>query len=70
MRQNAASVGIKMLEAPVKIPGRIGVMERYHATLRAAYEMFRAESPLDNSNDDCLKLAVFAVNATVGAEGP
>lgn len=69
MRRNLAAVGVVLREAPVESPEPIEVVERYHAPLRSAYNLIRADSPRDISDADCLKKAVFAVNCTVGPEG-
>lgn len=69
MKSNCQAEGITLREAPIENPGSIGVVERYHAPLRAAYEKLRSDLPRENSDEDCLQMAVYAVNNTVGPEG-
>lgn len=69
LRGNLDAHGITLQEAPIETPGAIGTVERYHAPLRAAYERIRAEVKTGMTDDECLKMAVFAVNSTVGPEG-
>lgn len=40
MRENLAASGLVLEEAPVETLGAIGVVERYHAPLRAAYSRY------------------------------
>lgn len=61
--------GITMKEAPIETPGAIGIVERYHAPLRAAFDKIRADSPRNTTDAECLRMAVYAVNNTTGPEG-
>lgn len=47
----------------------IGVDDRYHAPLRGAYNKVREEKDNDFGEHECLRMDIFAVNATVGPEG-
>lgn len=47
MKENIQTEVVGLLEAPVETPGKIGVVERYYGTLRAAYQRLRSE--LDRS---------------------
>lgn len=69
MRANMDAAGIRLREAPIESPGAIGVVERYHAPLRGIYEKIRKEMARDHTDVECLKMAVFSINATVGPEG-
>ena len=66
MRANLEAAGVTLHEAPVENPGTIGVVERYHAPLRAAYFKIRADLDRSNTDAECLKLEIFAVNSTMG----
>lgn len=58
-----------MRESHTETPGTIGVVKRFHAAVRAAYDRIRNDMELTASDMDCLKMATFTVNATVGREG-
>lgn len=58
-----------MNEAPIENPGTIGVVERYHAPLRAACLKIRSDMDNYNTDEECMRLAVFSINATVLPEG-
>lgn len=69
-KSKAVAYGITMEEAPIESPGTIGIVERYHAPLRASYMTVRQSMPRAKASDDeCLKLAVHGVNNTMGPEG-
>lgn len=53
MRKTVSAAVTELMEAPVETPGRIGVVERYHAPLRVAYQKLREELPHDHTNHDC-----------------
>lgn len=45
-------------------------MERYHAPLRSAFNKIRESTDKSEANDhECLKMAFYAVNSTMGPEG-
>lgn len=69
MRENLAAEGVTLHEAPVENPGTIGTVERYHAPLRSAYNKIRMELSKETSDIECLRMAVFAVNSTMGPAG-
>lgn len=52
------------------MPGAIGTVERFHTPLRSAYDKIRRDLARDVSDEECLDMAVFAINATIGPEGP
>jgi len=62
-------MGITCKQVPVEAHWSIGKVERYHAPLRRAYEILRAELGSGISNDAVLQMAVKAVNDTVGPDG-
>ena len=69
MKSNAEAAGISMIEAPIENPGSIGIVERYHAPLRRAYHKIRKSLGRETSDDECLQMAVYANNTTMGSEG-
>ena len=70
MKANLSASGITLNEAPIENPGSIGLVERYHAPLRCAFAKLRETLEKNIVNDaDCLQMAVFATNATMGPEG-
>lgn len=69
MMGNLEAAVVTLREAPIESPGTIGVVERYHAPLKAAYRKIRSEMEGDVSDSDCLSMAVYSVNCTVGPEG-
>ena len=70
MKNNIAAAGIVLEEAPIENPGTIGVVERYHAPLKRAYLKIRATLTKPDANDDeCLQMAIYASNTTIGPEG-
>ena len=70
MKENVSAQGITLEEAPIETPGAIGVVERYHAPLRSAYTKIRQTLSKGDTNDhECLKMAVYANNSTMGPEG-
>lgn len=70
MKRNLEATGIQLEEAPIESPGSIGIVERYHAPLRRAYKTLRESlNKEDTSDADCLRMAVYASNATMGPEG-
>lgn len=67
---NATAAGITILKAPIENPGTIGLVERYHAPLRRAFDTIRATfTRAEASDDECLHMAVYANNVTIGPEG-
>jgi transposase InsO family protein len=67
-RQLAKEMTISLKEVPIEAHNSIGKVERYHAPLRRAYEILRAEDPLA-SRESALQAAVKAVNDTAGPNG-
>lgn len=55
--------------APIENTGQMGTVERYNDPLRTSYERIRSDICKNTSDQECLKVAVFEVNATVGPEG-
>ena len=69
-KSNMEAAGIILEEAPIENPGSIGVVERYHAPLKKAYLKLRQTLQKgDTSDAECLQMAVYAANATIGPEG-
>jgi len=69
-RQHAATMAITTKGVPVEAHQSIGIVERYHAPLRRAYNVLREE--LKNARIDkdiMLQMAVKAVNDTAGPNG-
>lgn len=69
MKRKAEATGITMKEAPVESEGTIGVVECYHAPLKAAFERIKTYHGNKMSDKACLKMSIYAVNATVGPDG-
>lgn len=65
----AESEGITVIQAPIESPATMSHVERYHAPLRAAYTKIRDSLRRSETDDECLQLAVKAVNDTFGPEG-
>ena len=64
------AAGISLEEAPIENPGSIGIVERYHAPLRAAFQKIRQTlSKRDADDSECLQMAVYSTNSTIGPEG-
>lgn len=69
-RTEARLAGITVNQVPVEAHWSIGKVERYHAPLRRAYEIIRAETARsDVSEAACLQMAVKAVNDSSGPDG-
>ncbi len=68
-KSEAKIMGITCKQVPVEAHWSIGKVERYHAPLRRAYGILRAELGSDVSNEAVLQMAVKAVNDTVGPDG-
>lgn len=60
---------IQVLQALIESPSTMAHVERYHAPLRAAFLKIRHCLPSSESDDDCLQMALKAVNDTIGPEG-
>lgn len=56
------------LGSPSESPGTIGIIKRYHATLRVSFTRISSDMDECVSDQDCLKMAVFALNSTIGRE--
>lgn len=69
-RSKAEAQGISIDEAPIETPGAIGLVERYHAPLRSSYRKIRSSmSNQEASDNECLRMATYAINSTMGTEG-
>jgi hypothetical protein len=69
-KQLTSSMLIKVKEVPVKAYNSVRLIERYHALLRRAYEILKAE--LKNKHIDkkmILQMAVKAVNDSARPDG-
>lgn len=65
MREAAEAASMKLDEAPIESLESIGMFERYHAPLRLAYSRIQMDCDRHVSDQECLELAVFAINCTV-----
>jgi hypothetical protein len=62
-KQLISSMLIKVKEVPVKAYNNVGLIERYHALLRCAYEIIKKELKNEHINKEMiLQIAVKAVN--------
>lgn len=61
--------GITVLQAPIESPTSMSHVERYHGPLRTAFLKIRDALSTSDSDNECLQMAVKAVNDTVGPEG-
>jgi len=68
-KASAEAEGITVLEAPIESPNTMSHVERYHAPLRTAFTKIRDELDRTETDNDCLQLAVKAVNDNIGPEG-
>lgn len=53
---------------PIENPGTIGVVERYHAPVRADYNTILEYIVRTATEEECLRMAVFSVTSTVRSE--
>ena len=65
----AKLAGITCHQVPVEVHWAIGKVERYHAPLRLAFDIIRAETKNTISIDAALQMAFKAVNDTAGPDG-
>lgn len=68
MMENCETAVIRLRKAPIETPGTIGQVEGYNAPLLAAFKKVRTHLDRETSYADCLTMAVYAVNCTVGPE--
>lgn len=54
--------GIQIEDAPVENSRMMGVVERYHATLRSARTKIRDTLDQSRTDADCLQMAVYATS--------
>lgn len=66
---NAKSLAIEVDEVPVEAHQSIGKVERYHATVRRAFEVIFEDVGRTTSQEHILQMAVKAVNDTAGPDG-
>ncbi|KAI0998857.1 hypothetical protein K3495_g9339 [Podosphaera aphanis] len=64
-KQEAKIIGPKTKEVPIEAHQSVGKVERYHATLRRAYEVIKGDIP-NTSREEILQMAVKAINNTAG----
>ncbi|KAF1936666.1 hypothetical protein EJ02DRAFT_506416 [Clathrospora elynae] len=67
-KSKAKIMGITCKQVPIEAHWSIGKVERYHAPLRRAYEILRAELDARTNNAAVLQMAVKAVNNTAGLD--
>lgn len=65
---NLETAGVRLSEAPVENPGKIGVVKGYHAPPHAAYNKIKANMPPDTRDAERLNMTLSSMNATVGPE--
>lgn len=68
VRDSLEAHDVNLDETPIKTPGIIGNVKQYHASLRLSYERISAESNKSATHEECLDLAVSAINCTAGPE--
>lgn len=68
MREALEVHGIQLNEAPIETQESIGTIERNHALLSLAYEPKQTEAGARTTDQECLGLAIFAINCTVRPE--
>ena len=66
---NAKTMAIDIKEVPVEAHHSIGKAERYHATIRRAYEVISAELGLTVDSEHRLQMSLKAINDTAGPNG-
>lgn len=67
-KQYAGTMGVTTKTVPVEAHNSIGIVERYHGSVRRAYTIIHEELP-DLSKDAALQMAFKAVNDTAGPDG-
>lgn len=67
-KQAASSMAISIKEVPIEAHNSVGKVERYHAPLRRAYNIIRAEDP-STAPEIALQMAVKSLNDTAGPNG-
>lgn len=60
--------GLQLGKAQIEKSEAIGTVKGYHDRLRLAYEKIPARTERKASDQECLDLALFAINCTVGTE--
>jgi di/tripeptidase len=69
-KQLASSMSIEVKEVPVEAHNSVGLVERYHALLRRAYEIMKEELKDEHIDKEIiLQMAVKAVNDSAGPDG-
>jgi hypothetical protein len=68
-RQNANTLSIATTAVPIEAAHSIGLVERYHAPLRRAYDIISDELHSNVPRSTRLQMAVKAVNDTAGYDG-
>lgn len=56
MAENVVAAGIQIREGTIYTPGAMGTVERYHVTLRAAYNKVRKDLYKDHTHTEFLKM--------------
>ena len=68
--QSAAALSTVTKAIPIEVANSVGLVERYHAPLRRAYDIISSELDLKKiSREIRLQMAVKAVNDTAGYNG-
>jgi hypothetical protein len=66
---NARILAIEVEEVPIKAYNSIGKIERYHGSLKRAFEVITADLGTSFAPEYVLQMAVKAVNDTAGYDG-
>jgi hypothetical protein len=61
-------MGITLKAVPIKAHNSIGIVERYHALIRRAYQIITAEI-YDIDKELALQIAFKAINDSIGPDG-
>lgn len=69
MRETIQAAGVNNKEAPIDSPGTRGIVERFPDPLFQAFYRIRQDMDQTKTDYDCLRMAIFAENRTVGREG-
>ncbi|KAI1007485.1 hypothetical protein K3495_g735 [Podosphaera aphanis] len=64
-KQEAKIIGSKTKEVPIEAHQSVGKVERYHVTLRRAYEVIKGDLP-NTSREAILQMVVKAINDIAG----
>lgn len=69
MKESLEVHSVQLQEAPIEAAGAIETVKRYHGPFSLSYQMIRAATGRETSDQECLDLMVFAIIRTVGPGG-